>query len=69
MIRTLEDVEREAILDALVHTQGNRTHAAARLGISVRTLRNKIHRYQQEGRFVPNKRHVFDPSRAGYEYE
>jgi transcriptional regulator with PAS, ATPase and Fis domain len=44
----LDQVERQAILDTLGHTGGNRTKAAKILGISDRTLRGKIRRYRQE---------------------
>lgn len=47
--RTVADVERDLILDTLGHTQGNRTHAANILGISIRTLRNKLNQYDEEG--------------------
>src|SRR6185312_16214180 len=40
--RTVASVERELILDTLKHCLGNRTHAANILGISIRTLRNKL---------------------------
>lgn len=43
--RTVEDVERELILDTLSHCLGNRTQAAQILGISIRTLRNKLNQY------------------------
>jgi two-component system response regulator FlrC len=48
---TLRELERSAISQALEHTEGNRTHAAKLLGISVRTLRNKLNEYKaaQEG--------------------
>lgn len=39
---TLEDLERVAVEQALVQHQGNRTHAAKELGISVRTLQRKL---------------------------
>ena len=51
--RTVADVERDLILDTLDHTLGNRTHAATILGISIRTLRNKLNQYSDEGTFVP----------------
>ncbi|MEO5807587.1 sigma-54 dependent transcriptional regulator [Devosia sp.] len=51
--RTVADVERDLILDTLDHTLGNRTHAATILGISIRTLRNKLNQYTDEGTFVP----------------
>ncbi len=41
----LRTLERETIVRALDHANGNRTHASAALGISVRTLRNKIREY------------------------
>jgi two-component system, response regulator FlrC len=47
--RTVADVERDLILDTLDHCLGNRTHAANILGISIRTLRNKLREYNQAG--------------------
>jgi DNA-binding NtrC family response regulator len=51
--RTVADVERDLILETLNHCLGNRTHAANILGISIRTLRNKLQQYRQEGVAVP----------------
>ena len=51
--RTIADVERGMILDTLDHCLGNRTHAAKILGISIRTLRNKLNQYKDEGHDVP----------------
>ncbi|PWR21823.1 sigma-54-dependent transcriptional regulator [Zavarzinia compransoris] len=51
--RTVADVERDLILDTLDHCLGNRTHAANILGISIRTLRNKLKQYTDEGVTVP----------------
>lgn len=45
----LDQVERQAILDTLHQTAGNQTRAAKVLGISDRTLREKIRRYRQQG--------------------
>lgn len=45
----LEQIERQAILDTLNQTAGNQTKAAKVLGISDRTLRDKIRRYRQQG--------------------
>jgi DNA-binding NtrC family response regulator len=42
---TLSEVEKHHILAALKHCKGNRTHAAQRLDISIRTLRNKLNEY------------------------
>jgi len=51
--RTVADVERDLILETLGHCLGNRTHAANILGISIRTLRNKLKQYLDEGASVP----------------
>lgn len=51
--RTISDVERDMILNTLDHCLGNRTHAANILGISIRTLRNKINQYKEEGTKIP----------------
>ncbi len=51
--RTVEQVERDLILETLGHTLGNRTHAAVILGISIRALRNKLRDYARAGLNVP----------------
>jgi DNA-binding NtrC family response regulator len=51
--RTVADVERDLILETVHHCLGNRTHAATILGISIRTLRNKLKQYGDEGFPVP----------------
>lgn len=48
-IKTLAELEQEAILEALKRNEGNRTHAAKMLGISLRTLRNKLALYRKSG--------------------
>ncbi|MFQ6018011.1 MAG: helix-turn-helix domain-containing protein, partial [Kiloniellaceae bacterium] len=53
---TVADVERDLILGTLEHCLGNRTHAANILGISIRTLRNKLKQYSQDGRSIPMPR-------------
>jgi transcriptional regulator with PAS, ATPase and Fis domain len=45
---TMEELERLAITKALDQYKGNRTHAANRLGISVRTLQRKLRQYELE---------------------
>ena len=47
--QTLNDIERKVILDALEYHKGNRTHTARALGISIRTLRNKLADYRKLG--------------------
>jgi DNA-binding NtrC family response regulator len=50
---TVAEVERDLIIDTVRHCLGNRTHAATILGISIRTLRNKLRQYMAEGVAVP----------------
>src|SRR5262249_12477673 len=52
--RMVSDVERDLILDTLDHCLGNRTHAANILGISIRTLRNKLREYSDAGLTIPS---------------
>jgi DNA-binding NtrC family response regulator len=47
--RTVADVEKDLIIGTLHHCLGNRTHAANILGISIRTLRNKLKEYSESG--------------------
>jgi DNA-binding NtrC family response regulator len=51
--RTVAEVERDLILETLKHCLGNRTHASNILGISIRTLRNKLNEYSADGVPVP----------------
>ena len=51
--RTVAEVERDLILETLRHCLGNRTHAANILGISIRTLRNKLNEYAGDGVPIP----------------
>jgi two-component system, response regulator FlrC len=51
--RTVAEVERDLILATLKHCLGNRTRAANLLGISIRTLRNKLSVYAAAGAVVP----------------
>jgi DNA-binding NtrC family response regulator len=45
--------ERELVLQTLARCHGNRTHAARVLGLSVRTMRNKIRQYAIDGIDIP----------------
>jgi two-component system response regulator FlrC len=51
--QTVAVVEQQLIIDTLSHCLGNRTHAANILGISIRTLRNKLKEYTEAGISVP----------------
>jgi two-component system response regulator FlrC len=51
--RTVAEVERDLILETLKACLGNRTRAANILGISIRTLRNKLNEYAADGVPVP----------------
>lgn len=49
----LRDIEQDLVLETLANTRGNRTASARLLGVSVRTLRNKIAEYAARGVDVP----------------
>ena len=51
--QTVAEMEQLLIIDTLEHCLGNRTHAANILGISIRTLRNKLKEYSDAGVSVP----------------
>jgi hypothetical protein len=57
-------IERDLILEALAHTQWNRTLSARLLGVSVRKLRNKITQYSAEGLHIPRPGSRDNVSRA-----
>ncbi len=46
--KTMKEMEKALILQTLEELEGNRTHAAKALGISIRTLRNKLSEYKKE---------------------
>ena len=50
---TVGEIERELVLQTLARCDGNRTRASRVLGVSVRTLRNKIRQYSADGIDVP----------------
>jgi hypothetical protein len=52
----LKEIERELVLKTLESVDGNRTVAARLLGISLRTLRNKIREYSYKGIEIPASR-------------
>jgi DNA-binding NtrC family response regulator len=48
-LQTLAEIEQKHIFETLNHSEGNRTEAAKKLQISVRTLRNKLKEYRKSG--------------------
>lgn len=63
--KTVAEVEQGLIIDTLQHCFGNRTHAANILGISIRTLRNKLKQYSEEGVSVPAPGETTSETAAG----
>jgi DNA-binding NtrC family response regulator len=59
---TLDEMERRLILKTLEREGGNKTRTANILGISVRTLRNKLNRYRRESKGTPR---AASPAKAG----
>ena len=51
--RRLADVERDLILDTLRFCLGNRTRAAKILGVSIRTMRNRLKEFASNGLSIP----------------
>ena len=49
----IREVERDLVLETLANTSGNRTETARLLGVSIRTLRNRITEYAAQGIDVP----------------
>jgi DNA-binding NtrC family response regulator len=52
-VGSVKEMQMKLILDALKSMSGNRTKAASVLGITARTLRNKIREYREMGFAVP----------------
>jgi two-component system response regulator FlrC len=55
---SLWEMERDLIYKTLVRVKDNRTHAAKELGISIRTLRNKLREYRETGQALVDARSV-----------
>lgn len=62
---SIDAVERELICETLACRAGNRTQAANVLGISIRGLRNKIRRYKNRGRVIPEPNPLLEPISSG----
>jgi DNA-binding NtrC family response regulator len=58
---SLWEMERDLIMHTLDRVKGNRTHAAKALGISIRTLRNKLREYRELAHQLP----ILSPSPKG----
>lgn len=62
--RRLADVERDLILDTLRFCLGNRTRAAKMLGVSIRTMRNRLKEFAADGISIPSNEGCKVRSRA-----
>ncbi len=51
--RTIMELQRDAIFSTLARLNGNRTHTAKALGITVRTIRNRLRKYRGSGDAPP----------------
>ena len=49
---TLKEMERNLIVSTLKREQGNKTRASEALGVSVRTIRNKLNEYKRDGGYA-----------------
>jgi len=58
---TVHEMERRLIMKTLESCRGNRTEAATLLGISTRTLRNKLHEYGEMSAFKEGDKAAFQP--------
>ena len=56
--QTMKELEERLIFQTLKHVNENRTHAAEMLGISIRTLRNKLREYRQQHDELPRAAEV-----------
>jgi transcriptional regulator with PAS, ATPase and Fis domain len=64
--KSMREREMEIILDSLEAHDGNRTHAAKSLGMSLRTLRHKLKQYREDGVEIPeNERSGFYRAKVG----
>ena len=63
--QSLSEIERKLIKITLEQTNGNRTHAARLLGISLRTLRNKLREYRVEEAFAYGESNALRSENSG----
>ncbi|WP_050783309.1 helix-turn-helix domain-containing protein [Methylobacterium nodulans] len=61
---TIADAERRLVIETLIRCRGNRTHAAKLLGVSVRTIRNKISEYKKVGIYLPIYKDIVDAEKC-----
>lgn len=52
---TVSEVERELVLQTIIHCNGNRTRAARMLRVSIRTIRNKLREYSAAAETYPRQ--------------
>ncbi len=57
-MKTIAEMEREMILERLTYFEGNKTQAALSLGITIKTLYNKLHEYGEFEKFAVHSKKV-----------
>lgn len=63
--KTLDDVKREHITAMLEHLQGNKMQAAAKLGVTSKTLYNQMHKYGLFEKYRKNVSRWYHPAVEG----
>jgi len=62
---TLHELEKRYILKALNYFDGNKTQAANALGITIKTLYNKLHEYGEFEKYAVHSKPTMPPGKAG----
>lgn len=64
---TLEEIEKSAIIQAFAYFKRNKTQTSIALGIAIRTLENKLEKYQMDDKSVREADHVRKLERENFQ--